>query len=191
MGGVYLPGDVLTLRGLAAAFGTSLMPVRSAVSRLSVEHALDVLPNRSISIPRLTRAQFDEVTDIRLALEPMAAQLAVRRIDKASVKKLATLAEDMEAAEADPSAYLRHNMAFHFTLYAFARRPMLEQLIKGSWLRVGPLFHSLEHTGFDLPGLHHGAVVDALKQRDHDAVAASIAADISDAATALRTSLPE
>ena len=41
------PGQRFTLRGLAAAIGTSAMPVREAVTRLAAEQALEVLPARS------------------------------------------------------------------------------------------------------------------------------------------------
>ena len=38
------PGQRFTLRGLAAAIGTSAMPVREAVTRLAAEQALKCCP---------------------------------------------------------------------------------------------------------------------------------------------------
>ena len=52
------PGQRFTLRGLAAAIGTSAMPVREAVTRLAAEQALEVLPNRAIRVPLMTRERF-------------------------------------------------------------------------------------------------------------------------------------
>ncbi len=46
MRGDFLPGTASTLRGLAERLGTSIMPVREAVSRLAAEQALDLQPNR-------------------------------------------------------------------------------------------------------------------------------------------------
>ena len=56
MSGVFLPGQVLTLRNLAADLGVSPMPVRQAVRCLIVEGALEILPNRTMQVPRMTRA---------------------------------------------------------------------------------------------------------------------------------------
>jgi len=40
MGGMFTPGEAVSLRTLAARLGTSAMPVREAVSRLIAERAL-------------------------------------------------------------------------------------------------------------------------------------------------------
>src|SRR5262249_24542396 len=55
MGGMFTPGEAVSLRTLAARLGTSAMPVREAVGRLIAEGALLMLPNRSVIIPRMSR----------------------------------------------------------------------------------------------------------------------------------------
>src|SRR5260370_24831384 len=54
MRGDFLPGTALTLRGLAERLGTSITPVREAVSRLAAEQALELPPNRAIVAPALS-----------------------------------------------------------------------------------------------------------------------------------------
>ena len=54
MAGSFKPGSELTLRSVADALGTSLMPVRDAMRRLVSERALEVLPSRKIALPVLT-----------------------------------------------------------------------------------------------------------------------------------------
>lgn len=184
MNGSFLPGEVVTLRGLAQAFGTSLMPVRNAVNRLTVEHALVALPNRSISLPRLTIEQFDEVTEIRVALETLAAKQAARRITDDDIGKLQLINEAMH--NAGPEEYFRLNRALHFGLYAEARSDVLVNLIRGAWLRIGPLLQSPAARQTNLAGVQHDWTMAALYRRDPDDVAASIAADIRSAAHVLR-----
>ena len=58
MAGMFKPGEAVTLRTLANRLGTSAMPVREAVSRLIAERALVLLPNRSVIVPRMSRARF-------------------------------------------------------------------------------------------------------------------------------------
>src|SRR5258708_29727643 len=60
MRGDFLPGTALTLRGLAERLGTSIMPVREAVSRLAAEQALELQPNRAIVGPELPPREIHE-----------------------------------------------------------------------------------------------------------------------------------
>lgn len=184
MGGTFRPGEVVTLRGLGEAFGTSLMPVRNAVSRLTVENALIALPNRSISLPRLSVVEFDEMTDIRVSLESLATRRAATRITADEIDRLETLNDLMIAGDA--SDYFRSNRAFHFSIYAAADRPVLLRLIQGAWLRVGPLLNSLEAQQTDLSHVKHDWTISALRRRDPEDAAASIANDIRSAAEVLR-----
>src|SRR5690606_34687563 len=65
MAGVFQLGQSVTLRTLAAALGTSPMPVREAVSRLITERALTMLPNRTVIVPRMTRNRCIELFKAR------------------------------------------------------------------------------------------------------------------------------
>src|SRR5579863_5105990 len=56
--GVFLPGQPVTLRQLVKSLGTSIMPVRDAVGRLIAAGALEMLPNRSVIVPLMTRRKF-------------------------------------------------------------------------------------------------------------------------------------
>ena len=57
--GRFMPGEVLTIRALAAALGTSPMPVREAIQRLVTENALTQLPNRTFQVAALTLENYD------------------------------------------------------------------------------------------------------------------------------------
>jgi DNA-binding GntR family transcriptional regulator len=184
MGGAFRPGDVVTLRGLAKAFGTSLMPVRNAVNRLTVENGLLALPNRSISLPRLTVPEFEEMTDIRVALESLAARHAARRISATQIDRIEVLNSAMGGAS--PGEYFRLNREFHFSIYAAAEQPVLFRLIQGAWLRVGPLLNSLESQTTVLSHVNHDWVVRALRRHDAEDAAVAIAADVRSAAHVLR-----
>ncbi len=94
MAGQVQPGQMLTLRELAAALGVSPMPVREAVRRLAAEGGLETLPNRRVRVPILTRSRFRELLAIRLAVEGLAVEKAVSRMRDQDIDRI----EELNAA---------------------------------------------------------------------------------------------
>jgi DNA-binding GntR family transcriptional regulator len=95
MRGEFLPATTLTLRALADRLGTSVMPIREAVSRLAAEHALEMRPNRAIRVPDLSRNEIDHLWRIRLLIESEAASLAATAASDEQVGALSTVCEAM------------------------------------------------------------------------------------------------
>jgi GntR family transcriptional regulator, colanic acid and biofilm gene transcriptional regulator len=95
MGGEFLPATTLTLRALADRLGTSIMPIREAVSRLAAEHALELRPNRAIRVPELSRVEIDHLWQIRLLIESEAAGLAATAANPAQIAALSSVCETM------------------------------------------------------------------------------------------------
>jgi DNA-binding GntR family transcriptional regulator len=126
------PGRVLTLRGLAAELGTSVMPVRDAIGRLAGEQALELVPNRGIRIPRLTAEQAEEVWRLRIHLEGEAAGLAAQRVtpgELTEIRRLHQLVAE-RARDGDLHAMLDANDSFQFAVYRAAKTRVLIQLIE-------------------------------------------------------------
>ena len=74
--GKFTPGQKLSSRKLAAALGTSDMPVRAAISRLTDEGGLIQLANGTFIVPVLSGNRFREVMELRALLEGRATALA-------------------------------------------------------------------------------------------------------------------
>ena len=145
MAGQLQPGQKLTLRELAAALNVSPMPVREAVRRLAAEGALEMLPNRRIRVPVVTKARFRELLRIRIAVEGLAVEEAARRIRMDDVDRMEALnrefAAEMQRRQADGVKLFRINKDIHFILYEAAGMPMLLPVIEGLWLQIGPVLH--------------------------------------------------
>src|SRR5690554_2027134 len=86
--GAFAPGQKLTLRGLAEQFGTSVMPVREAVRRLTAQGGLQINPNRTIEVRAPTSEEFDEMLKIRSALEGLACENAVKRMRDSEITRI-------------------------------------------------------------------------------------------------------
>ena len=102
--GAVLPGDRLSIRGVAAALGVSAMPARTALRRLAAEQALDLLPSGTAIVPRLTRAGFAELSAIRAEMEPLAVRLATPLLTQADWDRLAAQVSAHDAARVSGDA---------------------------------------------------------------------------------------
>jgi len=187
--GQFTPGDVLVIRQLAIEMGTSIMPVRDALQRLVAERALEMLPNRTVHVPLITRDAFDELTDIRIRLEGLATEYAAHSVTGELITALQNQNEAMLAAlrAQDAAKALEANKAFHFTIYRASESELLIGYIESLWLRIGPLLRTPwrmaeGYAMFDRAPDTHQLVIDALRQGDAEAAAAAIVKDIIDAA---------
>lgn len=184
------PGQKLTLRQLTTAFGTSPMPVREALQRLAAEGALEVLPNRTIRVPLMTKARFQEVRRIRIALEGMAVAEAARVIGAREIEQLESLnaafVEEMQNKENDPRRLFHANKEFHFTIYRTARMPLLKTMIENLWLQIGPMLHfslgfrGREATSKFAPDCHQ-RMLRGLRDHDIEAARQGLESDIMEA----------
>lgn len=182
MTGAYKPGQQLTVRALAEALGTSVMPVREALGRLAAEGAVEILPNRRARVPVLTQDRLREITEIRTRLESFAAAEAAMRMNEQQIAELDRLQIEMTGARnrEDYRSYMAANEALHFAIYNAASMPSLLRLIEGMWLQCGPFINVLLPTmrGIDI----HAEVIAAIRSRDCVGAGEAIVRDIERAA---------
>ena len=189
--GRFSPGQTFTIRALAQAFGTSPMPARDALKRLVAERGLDLLPNRSVIVPMMSRARFQEILQMRLSLEPMITVRAVALITPPVIEAMGDDHRSMcEAVEAgDAVRFLSSNRSFHFRLYEAARTSVMQSVIEGLWVQIGPylnqVFRSRDTGSIRKADHHHTQVLKALRRQDGPAAAQAIWSDLADAADAI------
>lgn len=187
-GGMFVPGEPVTLRQLAESFGTSIMPVREAVSRLIAERALVMLPNRRVIVPEMTRKRFLDLTELRRLIEPAATKHAATQIGADDVARLEELNARLleRVAARDVPGGLVFNRDFHFAIYRASQSEAFLHAIDNLWLQVGPFLH-LSMTSPDMPWTtrHHGQILRALAEADADGAAEGVRADIVETASHL------
>ncbi|MFT3989118.1 GntR family transcriptional regulator [Aestuariivirga sp.] len=193
MSGQIEPGSTMTIRSLSASFGISPMPVREALRHLVAEHVLELLPNRSVTVPVITVERFREITRIRMSLEGLAAAEAAPLIGATEIRQMAEINKKMEVLNAvQRPDYLVANREFHFLLYQNSQMPTLVKMIEALWLQIGPLL-TLHMKAGKSPGKaaehHHRAVLEALSQRDAAKARKAIESDLEDAAKVISESL--
>lgn len=185
------PGERLKIKSLATSLGVGEMPVRAALQRLAAEGALTNVPNVGVTVPRLTRTEFDDVLATRLLLEGEAAEQGARRLGVAGRLDAERLSREMAKAITDNKLgdYLDANEAFHLLLYRAAGSPLLLELIDTVWMRIGPLSTRLDEDPHVWASMNdaHEDIVAALQRQDTAAVRRGIEKDLFCAGQFLRS----
>lgn len=186
----FQPGEVLSIRALAASLGTSTMPVREAATRLISERALEALPNRGLRVPTLTADEARDIFRVRCVLEGMAAGLAAKLITAREIAQLERYELQLERAVRTKqlAQAVEYNLMFHLGICRASRSATIVAVVEALYLRYAPRTHRVMHL---LPGptatqvsfmqAHHGAILDALRRADAEGARAAVDADFSDA----------
>lgn len=179
--GTLQPGAAVTIQGLQASMGVGMTPVREALRRLTAEGALHAGGNRRIVVPVLDADRIAELTEARLAIEPLLAEKAAKKADVGAIARLRTqdAALDTAIRRGDVAGYLRHNHAFHAAINACAEAPILSSLAASLWLRFGPSMRVVcgRFGTAQLPDRHKD-LIDAFARADAAGAAQALRADI-------------
>ena len=190
--GSLVPGQAVTIQGLAERIGAGMTPVREAIRRLTAEGALEAGGNRRVSVPEITRERLDEIAFARLAIETRLAELAAVAMTDSCLAELHH--HDAQVDEAirtgDIESYLEQNYRFHFCLYEQSGAPILVKIAASLWLQIGPSLRIVcgRFGTANLPDKHSEALV-ALRGGDTARAAEAIADDIRQGLGQVRLSL--
>jgi DNA-binding GntR family transcriptional regulator len=189
--GRVVPGERLKIKALAEKLGVGQMPVRAALQRLAAEGALKNVPNAGVTVPKLSRAEFDDILATRLLLEGEAAERGARQLSVAGRLDAERLSRDMAKAIAENRLddYLDANEAFHLLLYRAAGSPLLLDLIDTVWMRIGPLSTRLDEDPHVWASMNdaHEDIVAALQRQDAAAARRGVEKDLFCAGQYLRS----
>lgn len=188
------PGQPVTIMGLRDHLGAGMTPVREAIRRLTAEGALEALGNRRISVPVLTPSHLEQIAFSRCAVEPELARRAAERADETLVTELRAIDRRVDSAieKGNVQLYLEQNFRFHFHLYARAEAEVMERLVLGLWLRVGPSLRIVcGRQGTSTLPDQHSATLDALAEGNPLKVRAAVEQDIVQGLEQIRLSMCE
>lgn len=177
--GRFAPGQVLKTRSLADLLGVSSTPVREAITRLTAQNVLELAPrNRGATVPHLTRELLDEMYELRLLLEPMAAEQAAELISNEQLAKVVAIFEKMKRLKGNEQSQEFRDRSEEFSLSMFraSGKPILVNLIENLWLRshvILGLAHKPRPKSFSLMKQRQDCL-DALQRHDGQAAANSV-----------------
>jgi GntR family colanic acid and biofilm gene transcriptional regulator len=180
------PGMRLVTKELADTLGMSITPVREALVRFAASGVLTAEPAQSFRVPTLNGAQYSEISEVRKAVEGLAAAKAAARITASQIAEMEVLLAQYLVAKSagDPHAALKINKEFRFVLYAAAGMPTLLGVIETLWLKAGPGFNYMYPEERQPLAEHHNYedLLAALRSRSADGARIAIEHAINDGA---------
>ncbi|MBN9158456.1 FCD domain-containing protein [Microbacterium sp.] len=197
-------GTRLLTADVAAELGVSRSAMREVVRVLETMGMVEVRRRAGVEVlpverwsayaPEVLRWRLDgsdrlralhELSQLRSAIEPLAARLAATQADPAQRAALvkAVLGMVEHGDRADESAYLQHDVDFHAAVLRGSRNPYLAGLAEVvAALLHGRTAHALMPRQADETALRlHQDVAAAITARDPDAAAAAMAAIVAEA----------
>ncbi|MGH2604169.1 MAG: GntR family transcriptional regulator, partial [Dehalococcoidia bacterium] len=166
------PGSTVSEAGLATRYGFGKAAARGALTRLRQERLVTSAPRQGHRVTDVTIADVEEVFDLRLSLEILAARRACGRANVSHLRGLDALCARYRADDpASRAAFLTANRDFHLAVAQASRNQRLVDILGTLLSHAERAQHiGLAHGGFGDTLTHqHAELVDALADDDPDA----------------------
>jgi DNA-binding GntR family transcriptional regulator len=167
------PGSPINEQKLAEELGMALTPVQEALKQLAHDHLVRITPRHGLYVADVNVPDLEQISELRLDLEVLAARLAAERATEDDLTVLEAIRQEQLAADPEDARQLFEiDHKFHAAIAQAAGNTYLAQTLDhffGLSLRLWYLV--LPHLAF-LPGSvgKHLDLVDAIRR--HDAGAA-------------------
>ena len=172
------PGAEVTEAGLAEHYRLGRAPIRSALSRLSQDGFVNVVPRRGYVIAPITVKGVQEIFELRLILEPAAARIATGHVDLQRLRATNSWPTASDSAKQN-LRFLTSNRAFHVAIAEATGNDRLtasiatlhDEMVR--LLNLGLFSSGREpdamRIDYDLQRKQHDELIDAFAAGDPDA----------------------
>jgi DNA-binding GntR family transcriptional regulator len=169
---VYEPGHRLTEERLAGDFGVSRNPVREAIRVLEAEGFLIAQPRRGAVVASMTTRDVENLFDVRLSLEALAAQLAAARAGAAGAEALERLLAVARGTRRDTDLAAL-NTRFHATICELAGNELLTGIMESLHGRLQWVYRQSVSKRAKNSWAEHEALAAAIRAGDAEAAGAA------------------
>ena len=129
-----LPGSFINQVQLAEELRVSTTPLREALRRLNSEGLVELGAHRDARVTPLSASEALQLYEVRLRLDPLAAELAARRITSAMAEHLKNVLSGLEPiVEGVPEEALSRHRELHDSIYLATENTILVEMLHGLW----------------------------------------------------------
>ena len=171
--GRYEAGDPIRVDHVAAASGTSALPVREALRVLMAEGRVQYEAHRGYRVTTLTPDDVEEIFLICGLLEGEALSRGVPSLDQDGIDRIRRALAMLESPPDSASVWdmVSVHQEFHFVPFEYAGLPRVEAELRRLWDHTDhyrPLYLFGDPATVDLMNRDHRAIADACAARDAD-----------------------
>lgn len=168
------PGSIVDERALMARLGIGRTPVREAVRLLAREGLVEIHPRRGVFVSRVEAGDLAALSEVRAALESLAARLAAeRRTAEDEARTVELLDELAGGGSLDERALFELDQRLHRHVWRCAHNAFLEETLDGYFvltLRIWLL--AIDRVSrLDRAVQEHRDLLEAIRDGDADAAA--------------------
>ena len=129
--GELQPGERIVEGRLARELGVAQGTLREALQELEHQGLVIKYDHRGSFVSKLTTEDIEDIYEVRLALEPLAAKRAYERLDEDQFAHLASLVEQMRALgkKRDFVELLKTDLAFHRAVWRLSGNKSIERAL--------------------------------------------------------------
>ena len=172
------PGERLKIDALKVALDTGASPVREALSLLTSDQLVDRLDQRGFRVATTSRAQFQEILDLRCNLEVLALKDSLAKASADWEDALVLAHHHMNRADRlDVDTFEERHKGFHMALLEACASPILLRMCGQLYdLNVRYRYlagQSKSYARRDVEA-EHQAILDAAVSRDFETTSASL-----------------
>jgi DNA-binding GntR family transcriptional regulator len=130
--GEIAPGEKITEVEIAEELNVSRTPVREAFRMLELEELITIIPQQGVFISGIkSRKEINDIFQVRMELEGLAAYLAARNISNEQINKLNEYSERIKNCieNNDLKTCVKIDIAFHRIINEASRNKWLEKFL--------------------------------------------------------------
>jgi len=132
--GRLIPGQRISHEELAAKWNVSYTPVRDAIRHLESQGFVKVLPRRGVFVTELDATTFQDIFEVRIALEVLAAKSATLQAPAAELERVLRSYQEAEATyqqTGDSSLLVERDYMVHDLLMRHCSNAKVIEIMQG------------------------------------------------------------
>ena len=167
----YRPGQKLSENSLAEEHGCSRTPIREVLKRLESNGLVIVKPRSGTYVSQETRAEFEELIQVRAYLESLAYRLALAAITPRQLRGMESIKREMDSIAAgypiDMAKFAALHYDFHLQLIRVSGNDLLAKHYERLNLRSSHMFYQfMDSETAGMTQDEHEQILDGLRRRD-------------------------
>ena len=167
------PGSIIDEVNLQEELGLGRTPIREALKRLSLEKLVVIAPRRGMFVSAIGIRDLQQLFEMRLPLESLAARLAAERGTEEQWQRMATVLADLPEAAVENQAMIAIDEACHEIIYEATENEFLKDTLVTHYALSQRLWYYFLSKIGDMRDalLDHSRVLEALQARDAEKAA--------------------